>query len=644
MKVVIIGGGIAGLTAGLLFQRKNWTVVVNEKASSIVNRGFAFLMSSDGFAILKELMDSSHIQLNRQNVNLFSLKRPNNEETIKIKLDGWTCMKRIDLITFLYSFYTKDILKEGRVFSHFIYENEIAIAAVFENGDIEYGDIFIGADGSNSKVRDQIFGKVNFSPIEVKEIVGVSKKEWKNDNKDVLFQKIQSTTNGLAFGYIPVTNNEVVWFMQYDIKLESEIDVKNPENVKAFCLNKLKDFPIEVKDVLEANDFSETYFWNTRDFDLLPSFNKNNIVLIGDAAHLALPFTSAGTTNAILDAQALFKGFELFNDYKSALDYYYFTRSPDIKNHVEQGRELKKLFLNPETYSERGFILPLVSDKDNSVNTKKYKPIKILYFTDPVCSTCWIIQPFLRKLKLEYDDFIDIEYKMGGLLPSWKDYNKGIIKQPSDAAQHWEEVSNTYKTPVVGDVWIEDPLESSYPPSIAFKAAQLQNIDKATLFLRRLKEMVFIEKKNITKWELIEKAALKSGLDSALLLKDIQGKGKDLFFEDLKLSEELEVKVFPTLFFSNIIGTKLSLKGFHSYEDFEDVINKLMPSIIKNTVNLEPEALFAKFNNLTESEFMFLSNIESEKCKAILQKLFEQGKIEKFENRNGIIWMNKPLD
>jgi 2-polyprenyl-6-methoxyphenol hydroxylase-like FAD-dependent oxidoreductase len=29
MKVVIIGGGIAGLTAGILFQRKNWTVVWN---------------------------------------------------------------------------------------------------------------------------------------------------------------------------------------------------------------------------------------------------------------------------------------------------------------------------------------------------------------------------------------------------------------------------------------------------------------------------------------------------------------------------------------------------------------------------------------------------------------------------------------
>jgi len=69
-----------------------------------------------------------------------------------------------------------------------------------------------------------------------------------------------------------------------------------------------------------------------------------------------------------------------------------------------------------------------------------------------------------------------------------------------------------------------------------------------------------------------------------------------------------------------------------------------MPGIIKKTVNLEPEALFDKFNNMTESEFMFLSNIESEQGKVILQQLYEDGKIEKFENRNGIIWMNKHLD
>ena len=42
------------------------------------------------------------------------------------------------------------------------------------------------------------------------------------------------------------------------------------------------------------------------------------------------------------------------------------------------------------------------------------KPIKLIYYTDPICSSCWGIEPQLRKLKLEYGNHFDIEYRMGG--------------------------------------------------------------------------------------------------------------------------------------------------------------------------------------------------------------------------------------
>jgi len=56
-----------------------------------------------------------------------------------------------------------------------LYDNNKATAAVFQNGDIEYGDIFVGSDGANSVVRQSLFGNVPFSKITVKEIVGVVK-------------------------------------------------------------------------------------------------------------------------------------------------------------------------------------------------------------------------------------------------------------------------------------------------------------------------------------------------------------------------------------------------------------------------------------------------------------------------------------
>lgn len=136
---------------------------------------------------------------------------------------------------------------------------------------------------------------------------------------------------------------------------------------------------------------------------------------------------------------------------------------------------------------------------DSTANTKvatqkTEKSVKVIYFTDPICSSCWGIEPQLRKLKLEYGNNVEIEYRMGGLLPDWS-YNSGGISKPSDVAHHWDEVSVYYDMPIDGDVWLEDPLNSSYPPSIAFKAAQMQDNEKAILFLRELRELVFLQKK-----------------------------------------------------------------------------------------------------------------------------------------------------
>lgn len=79
------------------------------------------------------------------------------------------------------------------------------------------------------------------------------------------------------------------------------------------------------------------------------------------------------------------------------------------------------------------------------------KPIKVIYFTDPICSSCWGIEPQLRKLKLEYGNTIEMEYRMGGLLPDWS-YNSGGINKPADVAHHWDEVSAYYDMPIDGDV------------------------------------------------------------------------------------------------------------------------------------------------------------------------------------------------
>lgn len=56
-------------------------------------------------------------------------------------------------------------------------------------------------------------------------------------------------------------------------------------------------------------------------------------------------------------------------------------------------------------------------------------------------------------------------------------------------------------------------MDSSFPPSIAFKAAQLQGQQKSIWFIHEMREMMFLEKKNLAKWENMAKAAEKVDLD-----------------------------------------------------------------------------------------------------------------------------------
>lgn len=286
-------------------------------------------------------------------------------------------------------------------------------------------------------------------------------------------------------------------------------------------------------------------------------------------------------------------------------------------------------------------IFPGATDnKLDSHNMNQEKPIQIIYFTDPICSSCWGIEPQLKKLKLEYGNAIHIEYRMGGLLPDWS-YNSGGISKPSDVASHWDEVSHHYDMPIDGDVWLEDPLESSYPPSIAFKAAQIQSEAKALLFLREIREMVFLQKKNICKWEHLKTAALKFNLDTHQMKTDMDGKANDLFKEDLMLAKALGVRGFPTLFFKDSSGKALTVYGSRPYENYESTLKQLLPNVVKQDYNNSFDALFTQFGSLTLREFSELSGLEKEDALKLLNEKTILGTLSQFETKNGSIWMKK---
>jgi predicted DsbA family dithiol-disulfide isomerase len=269
------------------------------------------------------------------------------------------------------------------------------------------------------------------------------------------------------------------------------------------------------------------------------------------------------------------------------------------------------------------------------------KPITLLYFTDPICSSCWGTEPQLRRLKLEYGDAIDIQYHMGGLLPSWEVYNSGGISKPSDVAGHWDEVSPHYRMPIIGDVWLEDPLPSSYPPSIAFKAAELQDHTKALVFLRRMREQVLVEKMNITKWPVIAEAAVFASLDTARLHADYNGPANALFQADLTLARSLGVRGFPTFIFSNAAGERQVVYGARPYVQFEAAVKALKPDVMGKKLPTTITELFKVQHSWCAEEVAVMLGITHEASITQLKEAQAKGAITSVETRNGSLWRRR---
>lgn len=266
------------------------------------------------------------------------------------------------------------------------------------------------------------------------------------------------------------------------------------------------------------------------------------------------------------------------------------------------------------------------------------KPIKIIYYTDPICSSCWGIEPQLRKMKLEYGDYIDIDYRMGGLLPDWS-YNQGSISSPADVAIHWEEAGFYYEMPIDGGVWLEDPLPSSYPPSIAMKAAQLQDKEKAVIFMRKLRELLFIDKKNITKWAVIKDAANYAGLDFIKLQEEYTEAGTRMFDEDLRYAQILGVRGFPYLFFTDENDNRLVIYGSKPYSVFESTILKLIPNARKKEIRISSYLdLFKHYATLTPKEYAIILDIPISESERILDEGVRKKELKKQTIKTGSIY------
>ncbi|SFA78474.1 MULTISPECIES: ClpXP adapter SpxH family protein [unclassified Bacillus (in: firmicutes)] len=257
------------------------------------------------------------------------------------------------------------------------------------------------------------------------------------------------------------------------------------------------------------------------------------------------------------------------------------------------------------------------------------KPIEIYMFVDPLCPECWAIEPIMKKLQIEYGRYFSIKHVLSGRLAT---LNMGKKKNYENIADMWEKTASRSGMSCDGSLWFENPVSSPYIASIAIKAAELQGRRAGIRFLRKLQEVLFLDKQNVSNFEVLKDCARQVGLDVEEFITDIHSESSAKAFQcDLKITSEMDVQEIPTLVFFNDDAEEEGIKitGYYPYEVYVQILEEMLQ---ERPTQSEPPPLeaFLKFFSLVASKEiavvydMTVAEVEREMKKLLLKQVVTQ--------------------
>jgi len=357
MDVAIFGAGIAGLVTAISLQARGHCCRLYERSLRDDSAGMGFILMPHALSTLGALgvnLSEAGIPLqgyrhrNRRGEIVSEQRMPAGARSIRrsdLMAALAKAMPRAETTAFGAGLDRMELDRDGRV-----------IAACLDSGERIRADLYVGADGVRSKARSAVFPAWSMTPARVVEIVGlvrgVHARRWGGRSLD----KFHAEDGGIAMGCLPVDVDHVVWYVQFDSR---RFPPPGPgaEARRSFVDALVGNWAHPVPGLVAASDFSQVHVWRPVDMDLLPRFHHANLVLVGDAAHPLLPFTSQGVSSAIADALSLADALEAEDDLDDALTAYSVERRHQCAPYIAKGRELTRNFLAPA--STANALLPL---------------------------------------------------------------------------------------------------------------------------------------------------------------------------------------------------------------------------------------------------------------------------------------------
>jgi predicted DsbA family dithiol-disulfide isomerase len=266
------------------------------------------------------------------------------------------------------------------------------------------------------------------------------------------------------------------------------------------------------------------------------------------------------------------------------------------------------------------------------------KPIEIYMFIDPLCPECWALEPILKKLHIEYGQYFSIKHVLSGRLTN---LNLSKKKSYEQIAELWEKTASRSGMSCDGNLWLENPVESPHLASIALKAAELQGRRAGIRFLRKLQEVLFLDKQNISDIEVLKECAQSQKLDVDEFILDLHSDSAAKAFQcDLKITSEMEVQEIPTLVFfnENAEDEGIKITGTYTYEVYVQILEEMLSEKPVPAPHPSIETFMKYFKFVASKEIAVVYNMSISQVDKEMKKLVLKQQVEQIPAKYGTFW------
>jgi 2-polyprenyl-6-methoxyphenol hydroxylase-like FAD-dependent oxidoreductase len=317
LKIIIIGGGIGGLTLARACLDVGIQVEVYEKRSlhDMLSGPGGIFIQRNAVRVYQQLWDGQIYDLFYQQGGIIreggffsqsgELLYLNSPKFVHSDNLG-VCLLRPELQHILYAALPEGTVKTGCAFEHFE-ESADTVRVFFQDGTTAEGNVLVGADGMYSRVRAQLQGNPRLEPpIYSGTCCWRGYFEGAGLPLDNRYSWAEYWGQGDRFGYFDVGSG------RFSFYAFANTPMGGTDEAEGGALNALRSrfssYASPVSAILEALADHPIYRDDIYDREPLePTWGQGRVSLIGDAAHPVLPSIGQGGCMAIEDAFELVK-------------------------------------------------------------------------------------------------------------------------------------------------------------------------------------------------------------------------------------------------------------------------------------------------------------------------------------------------